>query len=101
MASGLGGQQLLRVRRHIFVDERCDPLHGVFQVLPLATLLDYLEGGKLLSDFLEDFPYGLFHRPFHGKVEPTEIARRIVRPQKPTDKFDAIREAVLELPIIF
>jgi hypothetical protein len=44
--------------------------------------------------------YGLFQRPSSGKVEPTDIARRIVRPQKPTDKVDAIREALLKAPLI-
>jgi hypothetical protein len=44
--------------------------------------------------------YGLFHRPSPGKVEPTEITRRIVRPQKPTDRLDAIREAVLRAPVV-
>jgi hypothetical protein len=44
--------------------------------------------------------YGLFHRPSPGKVEPTEITRRIVRPQKPTDRIDAIREAMLKAPLI-
>ena len=29
---------------------------GAFAGLPLATLLDYLEAGQPLSEFLEDFP---------------------------------------------
>jgi hypothetical protein len=44
--------------------------------------------------------YGLFHRPSPGKIEPTDRTRRIVRPQKPSDKLDAIREAVLSAPVI-
>ena len=44
--------------------------------------------------------YGLFHRPSPGKVEPTDITRRIVRPQKPGDTVDAIRQAVLNAPLI-
>jgi hypothetical protein len=44
--------------------------------------------------------HGLFQRPSPGKVEPTEITRRIVRPQKPTDKIEAIREAVLKAPLV-
>jgi len=44
--------------------------------------------------------YGLFERPSPGKVKPTEITRRIVKPQTPTDKVDAIREALLKAPLI-
>ena len=44
--------------------------------------------------------YGLLQRPSAGKVEPTEITRRIVRPQKPNDRIDAIREAVLRAPLV-
>lgn len=44
--------------------------------------------------------YGLLERPSTGKVKPTDITRRMVRPQKPNDKTDAMREAVLRAPLI-
>jgi hypothetical protein len=44
--------------------------------------------------------YGLFERVGTGTVKPTDITRRIVRPQKPTDKRDALREGVLKAPVI-
>jgi len=44
--------------------------------------------------------YGMLERPSTGKVRPTDITRRIVRPQKPNDKIDAMREAVLRAPLI-
>ena len=44
--------------------------------------------------------YGLFQRPSPGRVEPTDLTRRIVRPQKPNDKIDAIREGMLNAPLI-
>lgn len=44
--------------------------------------------------------YGLLERPAIGKVKPTDITRRIVRPQKPNDKTDAMREAVLHAPVV-
>jgi len=44
--------------------------------------------------------YGLLERPTPGTVKPTDITRRIVRPQKPNDKIDAMREAVLHAPLI-
>ncbi|MBZ5514579.1 MAG: nucleoside 2-deoxyribosyltransferase [Acidobacteriia bacterium] len=44
--------------------------------------------------------YGLLERPVPGTVKPTDITRRIVRPQKPNDVTDAMREAVLRAPLI-
>lgn len=44
--------------------------------------------------------YGLLERPAPGTVKPTDITRRIVRPQKPTDVIDAKREAVLRAPVV-
>jgi hypothetical protein len=44
--------------------------------------------------------YGLLERPTSGNVKPTELTRKIVRPQKPGDKVAAIREAVLGAPLI-
>jgi len=44
--------------------------------------------------------YGLLERPTPGMVKPTEITRRIVRPQKPNDEIEAMREAVLQAPVI-
>jgi hypothetical protein len=44
--------------------------------------------------------YGLMERPAPGMVKPTETTRRIVRPQKPNDEIEALREAVLKAPVI-
>jgi hypothetical protein len=44
--------------------------------------------------------YGLFQRPSPGRVEPTDLTRRIVRPQKPNDRIDALRECILNAPLI-
>lgn len=57
-------------------------------------------GGPTAVEISSALKYGLFQRPSPGKVEPTDITRRIVRPQKPTDKIDAIREAILKTPVI-
>lgn len=56
--------------------------------------------GQIAVEISSAIKYGLFHRPSPGKVEPTDITRRIVRPQRPTDKIDAIREALLKAPLI-
>jgi hypothetical protein len=44
--------------------------------------------------------YGLLERPSPGKVKPTDLARKIIRPQQPKDRVDGLREAVLQAPVI-
>jgi hypothetical protein len=44
--------------------------------------------------------YGLLERPTPGKVKPTDLVRRIFRPEKAGDKVEALREAVLAAPVI-
>jgi len=44
--------------------------------------------------------YGLLERPAPKRVKPTDLIRRIVRPQKPNDKIEAMREALLHAPVI-
>ena len=56
--------------------------------------------GQVAVEISSAIKYGLFHRPSAGKVEPTDITRRIVRPHTPTDKINAMREAVLQAPVI-
>jgi hypothetical protein len=43
--------------------------------------------------------YGLLERPSSGKVKPTELARKVIRPQQPQDRLDGLREAVLQAPV--
>ncbi len=56
--------------------------------------------GQIAVEISSAIKYGLFERPSAGKVKPTDITRRIVKPQTPTDKVDAIREALLKAPLI-
>jgi hypothetical protein len=56
--------------------------------------------GALGVEISSALKYGLLERPEPGTVKPTDITRKIVRPQKPNDKIDAIREAVLRAPLI-
>jgi hypothetical protein len=44
--------------------------------------------------------YGLLERPSPGKVKPTDLLRKIVRPEDPKDKLEALRQAVLNAPVI-
>ncbi len=56
--------------------------------------------GPLAVEISSAIKYGLFERPSPGNVKPTDVTRRILKPQKPTDKVDAIREALLKAPLI-
>ncbi len=44
--------------------------------------------------------YGFLERPSPGKIKPTDLARKIIRPQEPKDRLDGLREAVLKAPVI-
>ncbi len=44
--------------------------------------------------------YGFLERPDKGKIQPTELARRILRPKSPEDELKGYREAVLQAPEI-
>jgi hypothetical protein len=57
-------------------------------------------GGPVRVEISSALKYRLFERPSAGRLKLTDITRRIVKPQTPTDKIDAIREAVLKAPLI-
>ncbi len=44
--------------------------------------------------------YGLLERPRPGNVAVTDLAKRILRPQNPTDEVDGLRQAVLNAPTV-
>ncbi len=44
--------------------------------------------------------YGLLERPSPGKVKPTDLARKILRPQETKDRIDGLRDAVLQAPVV-
>ena len=44
--------------------------------------------------------YGFLDSPEPGKIQPTELARRILRPKSEEDQLKAYREAVLNAPAI-
>jgi len=56
--------------------------------------------GGIAVEISSALKYGLLGRPSPGRVEPTDLTRRIIRPQKPTDKIDAMRACVLSAPLI-
>jgi hypothetical protein len=44
--------------------------------------------------------YGFLERPEEGKIHPTDLARKILRPNSPEDEVKGYREAVLKAPEI-
>jgi len=44
--------------------------------------------------------WGLLSRPTPGKIKPTDLVRKITRPQDPKDKLAALRECVMAAPVI-
>lgn len=56
--------------------------------------------GALNTELSSCVKYGLFERPSAGRLQLTERAKKILRPQTATDAIDGYREAVLAAPVI-
>jgi hypothetical protein len=92
------------------------PRHSVVRVLRIPKAIIDQNAGKECKDnesakfvgvgFAGPFSveissaikYGFLDRPRPSYIEPTERARRAIRPQKAGDDIEALREAVLEAP---
>lgn len=56
--------------------------------------------GPIAVEISSATKYGLLERPAAGKVKPSELVRRIVRPENTTERLEALRDAVLTAPVI-
>ena len=56
--------------------------------------------GPFLLEVSSALKYGFLERPSPGLLKPTELAKRIIRPQSPDDELKGLREAVLKAPVI-
>lgn len=56
--------------------------------------------GDIRVEISSAIKYGLLVRPSSGHIEPTELTRKIVRPQDSKDKLNALRQAVMNAPVI-
>jgi hypothetical protein len=56
--------------------------------------------GPFAVEIASGTKYGFLERPEAGKIQPTELARRILRPTSPEDEVKGYREAVLKAPDI-
>ena len=57
-------------------------------------------GGPFRLEISSSIKYGFLSRPRPGVVAVTERARQAIRPQKPGDDTEALRQAILEAPEI-
>ena len=57
-------------------------------------------GGPFRVEISSAIKYGLIERPETGKIQPSALAKKILRPQDPTDEVEGYREAVLQAPDI-
>jgi hypothetical protein len=56
--------------------------------------------GEIGVEISSALKFGLLERPAPGTVKPTDLVRRIVRPQTAGDHLEGLREAVLKAPLI-
>ncbi|MBL0269339.1 MAG: hypothetical protein IPP99_11900 [Chitinophagaceae bacterium] len=57
-------------------------------------------GGPFQLEISSSLKYGLLERPAARQVRPTELAKRILRPQSSSDVLNGLREAALNAPVI-
>lgn len=56
--------------------------------------------GPFAVEIASAMKYGFLERPEAGKIQPTDLALRIIRPTSPEDEVKGYREAVLKAPEI-
>jgi hypothetical protein len=56
--------------------------------------------GPAKVELSSSLKYGFLTRPATGKVAITDLAKKVLRPQKPTDAIDGLRQAVLNAPTV-
>lgn len=57
-------------------------------------------GGPFAVELSSSLKYGLLKRPSSGRVEVTDLARKILRPQNAKERVDSLRQATLSAPVI-
>lgn len=57
--------------------------------------------GEITVEISSALKYGLLERPSPGHIKPTDLTRKIFRPQDPGDRLTALRQAVMNAPVIF
>jgi hypothetical protein len=57
-------------------------------------------GGPFAVEISSGLKYGFLRRPQAGQVEPTDLAKKVLRPQSSSDEIDALREAIQNGPVL-
>lgn len=65
-----------------------------------ATYVGVGYNGPYQLEVSSALKYGLLERTAPKRIKPTDIAKRIIRPQTPEDELNGYREAVLKAPTI-
>ena len=65
-----------------------------------AAFLGVGPHGPFMVEIGSATKYGFLEHPEQGKIQPTDLARRILRPKSPEDEIKGLREAVLQAPEI-
>jgi hypothetical protein len=65
-----------------------------------ASYLGVKASGSFKVEVSSATKYGLLHRPEASKIAPTDLAKKILRPQEEKDEIEGLREAVLQAPEI-
>ncbi|MBC7781414.1 MAG: hypothetical protein H7125_15065, partial [Proteobacteria bacterium] len=56
--------------------------------------------GAFAVEISSGLKYGLLEQPHAGQIQPSALAKRILRPQSPNDTIDGYRQAILNAPDI-
>jgi hypothetical protein len=56
--------------------------------------------GEVGVEISSAIKYGLLERSAPGRIKPTDLARKIIRPQEGKDRIEGLRQAVLNAPVI-
>lgn len=86
----------LRVARAILeqnAGKACTPAEA-------AAFVGVGPGGPFNVEIGSATKYGFLERPQSGQIQPTALAKKIIRPQSPADELEGYREAVLNAPDI-
>lgn len=65
-----------------------------------ARFLGLKPSGPLNTEISSGVKYGFLDRPSSGHLQLTDRAKKILRPQNPSDALEGLREAVLGAPVL-
>jgi len=89
-------EQALRIPRVILdqnAGKECTPEEA-------ARFLGLKATGAFNVEIASAGKFGFLDRPSEGKIRPSELAKKILRPQDPRDELQGYREAVLQAPLL-